>query len=101
MSRDKRQAPSGKVKRQEFKEMRRKRQQRQRIAIVAIVVLGALALITAIALPSIQTATAPVGEIKEITPVARPQSAGTSAGNPNAPVKVDVWEDFQCPACMQ
>jgi protein-disulfide isomerase len=41
-----------------------------------------------------------VGEIVQITPVARPQASGTSAGDPNAPVRVDVWEDFQCPGCQ-
>jgi protein-disulfide isomerase len=27
-------------------------------------------------------------------------AAGTTLGDPNAPVKIDVWEDFQCPACV-
>jgi protein-disulfide isomerase len=35
-----------------------------------------------------------------ITPVARPQESGTAMGDPNAPVRLDVFEDFQCPACQ-
>jgi protein-disulfide isomerase len=27
-------------------------------------------------------------------------AVGTSLGDLNAPVKIDVWEDFQCPACV-
>jgi protein-disulfide isomerase len=38
-----------------------------------------------------------------VTPVAtrviNAQVDGASMGDPNAPVKIDVWEDFQCPAC--
>jgi protein-disulfide isomerase len=26
---------------------------------------------------------------------------GLTMGDPNAPVKIDVYEDFQCPACLQ
>src|SRR4051794_15690624 len=28
-------------------------------------------------------------------------SAGMSLGQPDAPVRVDLYEDFQCPACRQ
>ena len=34
------------------------------------------------------------------TPVSLIDAANPrSIGNPNAPVKMDVWSDFQCPAC--
>jgi protein-disulfide isomerase len=35
----------------------------------------------------------------QITPEARPLVDGAALGDPNAPVLVEVWEDFQCPAC--
>jgi len=42
-----------------------------------------------------------VGNIVPITPVAHAVPANkTSLGNPNAPVKMDVWEDFQCSGCL-
>jgi protein-disulfide isomerase len=41
----------------------------------------------------------PVGEIVSIDPIARPSPEGTAMGNPDAPVRIDVFEDFQCPAC--
>jgi len=50
-------------------------------------------------LPSIRNAAAPVGEFVRITPISRPPADGTALGDPNAPVLIEVWEDFQCPAC--
>ncbi len=44
---------------------------------------------------------AKVGTIYPITPVGRPQANGTAAGNPRAKVVIDVYEDFQCPACKE
>jgi protein-disulfide isomerase len=88
-------------KRQEFREMRRQRQQRTRIVIVVVVILAALLLVGAVAIPSITEAMTPVGEIKPITPLERPNPVGTAMGDPAAPVRVDVWEDFQCPACAR
>jgi protein-disulfide isomerase len=41
----------------------------------------------------------PIGEIRSITPQANPMADKNSLGSPEAPVSVDVWEDFQCPAC--
>jgi protein-disulfide isomerase len=42
----------------------------------------------------------PVGTIIQITPVAYPNAKGTSMGDPNAKVKIDVYEDFRCSACL-
>ena len=65
------------------------------VTIVALVLVGLLVL------PSIQQAAAPVGNIIQITPRSLPNPQGTSLGDPNAPVKVAVYEDFQCPICRQ
>jgi protein-disulfide isomerase len=95
-----------KSKRQEFREMRKQREQRTRIITVAAIVIGALLIVTAFAGPTIRQALVPAptarvfAEIKPITPVERPSPQGTALGDPNAPVRVDVWEDFQCPACV-
>jgi protein-disulfide isomerase len=94
-----------KSKRQEFREMRKQREQRNRIIIVTVIVIVALLIVLAFAGPSIQRAFSPAptarafAEIKPITPVERPSAQGKAMGDPNAPVRVDVWEDFQCPAC--
>lgn len=86
-------------RKQEFREKRRKQQQRQRL--IALMIIAGVVLIVAALLiaPSIRAAFTPVGAVTMITPYARPEAKGTAAGNPNAPVKIDVYEDFQCPAC--
>ncbi len=43
----------------------------------------------------------PVGAIVTVTPNPRPNAQGTSMGDPNAPVKVIEFADFQCPYCRQ
>jgi protein-disulfide isomerase len=41
------------------------------------------------------------GEILTVTPKDRPQAQGNSMGDPNAPVKMIEYSDFQCPFCKQ
>jgi protein-disulfide isomerase len=43
----------------------------------------------------------PVGDIATPEAHEHPQAVKTSMGDPNAKVKVDAYEDFQCPACRQ
>jgi protein-disulfide isomerase len=66
-------------KRQEIREKRRRERIRNQILVVFFVVAGALLVVFALVFNS------PVD--------------GTSIGDPNAPVRLDIWEDFQCPAC--
>lgn len=53
--------------------------------------------------PKAQVATqAPViGTVYPITPNPRFMASGTAAGDPKAKVRIDVFEDFQCPACRE
>ena len=86
-------------KRQEIREHRRQTQLRNRIFVILLVVIGALLVTFALILPGLKKSG--VGTIVQITPVARKAAVNkTSMGNPNAPVKLDVWEDFQCSGCM-
>jgi len=43
----------------------------------------------------------PTGSIVTITPVAYPLENGKSVGDPNAKIKIQVFEDFQCTQCKQ
>jgi protein-disulfide isomerase len=86
--------------RKDLKDRRRKERQKQRQTAVLAIIAGAAILLAIIILPSLLKSSQPVGDFTVITPVARPQVNGTAMGDPNAPVRIDVFEDFQCPACQ-
>ncbi|MFC2064896.1 DsbA family protein [Chloroflexota bacterium] len=84
-------------KRQIIREKRRKQQKQQRLIIIVMVVIGALLITAAMIYPSIK----PVGDVVSVPPrTFNTQVDMNSLGDPNAPVRVEVWEDFQCPACV-
>jgi len=82
-------------KRQAMREKRQRQARIQRLAIIGAIVLGALLLAFVLIYPNVK----PIGEVVTVTPRAYLQVDGTTLGNPDAKVSVDVWEDFQCPAC--
>jgi protein-disulfide isomerase len=99
-------------KRQEIRERRRREQIRNRIIVISLVVVGALLVTFALILPSINNVTAIANAtqaalsytpppVVTITPrVLNTQVNGVHLGNPDAPVKVDTYEDFRCSACL-
>jgi protein-disulfide isomerase len=86
-------------KRQARREEIRRKEQRQRWTIIGVIALAVLAIIALIVVPSIQSATAPVGEFVKITPVAYETADGTGMGDPNSKVKIEIFEDYTCSAC--
>ncbi|HEY5158003.1 MAG TPA: thioredoxin domain-containing protein [Anaerolineales bacterium] len=92
-------------KRQEIRQRRQRERIRNRILVILLVVLGALLVTFALILPSIQNANqaASATPMPVVTIVPRVINApvdGLHIGNPNALVKVDVYEDFRCSACL-
>jgi protein-disulfide isomerase len=92
---------SSNPKRQTVREKRRQQQRRQRITFILVVVGAALVIAGLLAAPSIRNAMTPVGEIVQITPNSPPNANANSMGDPNAPVKIEEYSDFQCPYCKQ
>lgn len=90
---------SSSSKKQLIRDKRRQARQRQRLVTILIIVAAALLVTALLIAPSIRNRLTPVGDIIPITPQARPMADGLATGDPNAGVTIEVFEDFQCPAC--
>jgi protein-disulfide isomerase len=85
----------GMSKREEFREKRRRAEQRNRWIWIGSIIL--LALVVAFFL--IYQQLKPLAAIQPATPIARPNVSRNNTGDPNAPVKMTVFSDYQCPFC--
>jgi len=88
--------PSTTSKRQQYRQQRQQKERQRRIVTVAIIAGIALILVAVIVVPNMLPA-----KVTSITPVPRPQANGRELGSASAPVVVEVFEDFQCPACKR
>lgn len=88
-------SPDKKSKRQERRERMRQQEMRRRLLIIGLITIGAVLLVFAVVWPQVKS----VGEITAVTPQSLPSGEGLSLGDPSAPVTIDIFEDFQCPAC--
>jgi protein-disulfide isomerase len=91
-------SPEKVSKRQERRARMQRQQQQQRLIIIGLIVVGVAVFVAAIAWQQIKPAGDIINIIK-VTPAALPNPNGLSLGNANASVTIDVFEDFQCPAC--
>jgi protein-disulfide isomerase len=82
-------------KRQQRRAKMHQAQMRSRMLTIVLVVIGALMVAFVLIYPNVK----PVAEVVTAEPRSYPQADKNSLGDPNAPVKIDVFEDFQCPAC--
>ncbi len=84
-------------KREELKQ-RRSQERRRQIVSLALVMAGVGAVAAGLlVLPNLT----PVGDVTEVATRQRPMVSGTSMGAADAPVVLEIFEDFQCPACRQ
>jgi protein-disulfide isomerase len=92
-------------KRQEIRQRRQQERTRNRILVIVLVAAGALLIAFAFIRPLIlntqANANATQVPVQAITPRAfTTQVNGVHLGDPNAKVKIDVYEDFRCSACL-
>lgn len=87
-------------KREELRAKRRRQEQRNRIIWISLIAVVAVGLAALIIVPRIAESFTPVGAIATVTPDVPAQANKNTAGNPNAPVKVVEYADYQCPACL-
>ena len=94
MSKKDREGPS---KRQEFREKRRRAELRNRWIVIGAITIIAILIVGAFAYYELQ----PVAAIQKADARTRPNVNRNSTGDPNAPVKLTEFSDFQCPYCKQ
>lgn len=85
-------------RRQEIRNKQRRQERLNRV--LAIVGISAVAILIA-AVMIIPTLPRAVGEILTAEPITRPQANFNTMGDPNAPVKIIEYADFQCPFCLR
>ena len=86
-----------KSNRQQRKDRKQREATRRRLITVGLISLGAVFL----SFVFIYQAAQPQKAVIAPEAVERPEGEGLALGDPNAPIKIDVFEDFQCPACKQ
>ena len=84
-----------KSKRQERRDKIKKQQSRNRLLMIILIVVGAVLLVFAFVWPSIR----PVAEVVSVDPGSHPNANDNIMGDPNAPIKIQEFSDFQCPFC--
>ncbi len=86
-------------KRQEMRDRQRRTQNRNRLWTILLITIGALLIAFVLIFPGLRSSDS--SNVVQITPLPGGVPVnGTSMGDPDAPVKVDVWEDFQCSGCL-
>ena len=89
-------SPEKKVsKRQAMRAKRERQAQVQRLGVIGIIVVGALLVAAALIYPNLK----PVGEISTVEFGERPMVNDNAMGDPNAPIKIEEFSDYQCPYC--
>ncbi len=84
-------------KREEIRKKRIQKARKQQQILIAIVVGVALLVTGVIIFQSLK----PIGDIKSLTIRNHPQTEGLTMGDPNAPIVVEEFSDFQCVACFR
>jgi protein-disulfide isomerase len=84
-----------KSKRQERRTKILQQERRNRLVMIGFVILGAVLLVFAVVWPQLR----PIAEVVAVDPGTHPNAEDNSMGDPNAPIKIVEFADFQCPFC--
>lgn len=84
-----------KSKRQERREKMKQQEQRNRLVMIGLITLGAVLLVFAFLYPTLK----PMAEVVSVDPGTHPNADDNSMGDPNAPIVIEEFSDFQCPFC--
>jgi protein-disulfide isomerase len=84
-----------KSKRQERREKIKKQEARNRLVMIGLITLGAALLVFAFVYPSLR----PIAEVVTVDPGTHPNANDNSMGDPNAPIVIEEFSDYQCPFC--
>jgi protein-disulfide isomerase len=88
-------SPEKKSKRQERREKIKQQESRGRAITITLITLGAALLVFAFIYPSLK----PVAGVVPVKAVLPSTYNDNSMGDPNAPIKIEEFSDFQCPYC--
>jgi protein-disulfide isomerase len=82
-------------KRQVRREQIRRREQRRRLITIGLIILGAFLIVVPIAYQMLR----PVAEVVTVDVGTFTNANENAMGDPNAPIKIEEFADFQCPFC--
>jgi len=84
-----------KSKRQERREKMHQREVRSRLFTIGIITVVAAVLVFLVVWPQIR----PIADVVAVESTPRANAERNTAGDPNAPIKIEEFADFQCPFC--
>ena len=84
-----------KSKRQERREKIQREERRNRLVVIGLITLGVAFVAFAIIWPQLRTP----AEVVAVEPGTHPNANDNSMGDPNAPIVIEEFSDFQCPYC--